>query len=112
MSKFTITLTDRPPVQIEKDDWPIVAGAKSWDGEYEFQANRKWKLFVRQHEDGRCLVYGIKETSFRNEVERRGGKVIDDISEAPLAIRNVADRLSFPVSLADDCIASLPAETI
>ncbi|HMP03552.1 MAG TPA: hypothetical protein PKC45_13730 [Gemmatales bacterium] len=61
MSTRTITLTGRPPVNISEDAWPIVASAadKEWDNRYECQANEisRWHVTVRQHDDGRAIVY-------------------------------------------------------
>lgn len=72
--KLTITLTNRPPVKITVDDWPILAEATSrdWDGEHEFQASRtsKMALRVRQHQDGRVIVYGSYAHSTNWQTER------------------------------------------
>lgn len=81
---LTITLTGRPPVKVKKDDWPIIASAKSkdYDNQYEFQANRKaeWKLTVRQHPDGRTIVYGVwsYDTNWSGEDcgDIRGGELV------------------------------------
>jgi len=119
----TITLTDRPPVTIKDEDWPVVAEAshKSWDNTYEFQANRTWKgwLKVRQHEDGRALVYGRDDydTQFQGEDGHcyRGGELLDKGADIAAAIRRVADGLvarganDAMLQIAHECIADLPA---
>lgn len=135
---LTVTLTGRPPVKIKKDDWPVVAGAsdKDFDNQYEFQANRKadWKLTVRQHADGRTLVYGVwtYDTHFQNESggNVRGGELITvtgadaesvgDTEPIVAAIQRVGAELEerlpegkygrgvFP-RLVHECIADLPA---
>ena len=57
----TITLSNRQPVKIDEDNWPVIADAKDYvhDGQVECQANRKstWWIKVRQHKDGRAIVY-------------------------------------------------------
>ena len=106
---LTITLTETRPVQIVKDDWPIVARAKDWDNEHEFQANRTWRLTVRQHEDGRCIVYGVHTTQFQNESDRRGGVIVDSLDEAANAISEVGEHLGFSQELIEACVADLPA---
>lgn len=50
-----ITLTDQGPIVILEGQWPIVA--RSTDGDTEEQ----WGIFVRQHADGRRLVYGFRK---------------------------------------------------
>ena len=45
---LTITMTDRPPVRVNKRVWDLVAQSKDWEGQYECQANRHWKVSVRQ----------------------------------------------------------------
>jgi hypothetical protein len=107
--KLTVTLTGRAPVTIIKDDWPIIASAKDWDNQHECQANRTWRLTVRQHEDGRSLIYGVYETQWQNESGRRGGELLDVGADIPAAIYRVAEYLGFDRNLADQCIADLPA---
>jgi hypothetical protein len=137
--KLTITLTGKPPVKITKDEWPIVASAedKHYDNQHEFQANRTatWKLIVRQHKDGRTIVYGIYSYSSQYQGESgsdiRGGELIavegsseEEIGETDgiiAAIQRVGEDMEqrvpdngvwgkgyFP-RLVHECIADLPA---
>ena len=130
----TITLTGRRPVTIYEDQWPVIAEA-SWDdydNQHEFQANRKAEahLKVRQHADGRTLVYGAYRyrTQFQGEddVHAAAGTPLDagsDDSNIIAAIRETVDYLSSYESLpdawqpdwkmlTDDAIADLPAEKL
>lgn len=141
--KRTITLTDRPPVSINQDDWPVRAQADwSWhEGEHECQAFRKkseW-LRVRQHTDGRTLVYcgcsystawqNEESTSYRGGVmltptfdeypeslrvpgnDWTGAAVIDAIREVGLRMAKVGG-CDQSATLIDECIADLPAVTL
>lgn len=121
--KLTITLTDRTPVKITKEEWPIIASAKWHDGrEVESQSNRRNTLIVRQHNDGRTIVYGIYDSNWQGEKSRRGGELITvggaseetvgDTTTIIAAIRRVAEGLGFSGELAQECIADLPAEEI
>ena len=130
----TITLTDRPPVTIREDDWPIIASSQSkeFDNQYEFQANctSKWHFAVRQHDDGRAIVYATYSYSStyqnaRNYRARAGvllaadatknNGLVDAIRAVSATIANAehvgtdADR--WP-TLRDECIADLPAVEI
>ena len=58
--KRTVTLTDRPPVKISEAAWPVIAKASNHDTHYEVQANNLWHITVREHDDGRRIVYGSK----------------------------------------------------
>jgi len=119
---LTITMTNRPPVKIDKDKWPVIASSKSFQGEHEFQANWKKKLTVRQHADGRTIIYGVYESSYRDSRDRRAGEMVqsdgttaDLVGDtAPIieAIIRVAGYLEFDRQLADECIADLPAVEI
>jgi hypothetical protein len=109
---LTITLTSRRPVTVNKADWPIIAKGKTWDNKYEHQANRTYSLFVRQHQDGRAIVYGVYTTCYEGERDRRGGELLAPDADIPAAIRRVADELDFDSEIAQLCIADLPAEQI
>ena len=127
MSKRTITLTDRAPVTITEESWPVIARAtdSQHDGEYDFQANcsSRWIVRVRQHEDGRAIVYATYEYSTRYRGERgfiaRRGELLDPGDDIISAIRRVCDDIAqaecsgddsarWP-TLAAECIADLPA---
>jgi len=112
---LTITMTDRPPVKVSKKVWELVAQAKDWEGEYEFQSNRHWKVSVRQCQrngDDRCIVYGSYESGWAGEDYIRHGVIIDDIDDAPQAIKDIVTRITGADTLAQNCIADLPAEEI
>lgn len=116
----TITLTDARPVRIYEDEWPVVASADWHDGNegIESRANRRRSIKVREHDDGRRIVYGVYSTVWQNERGAAGGSIVpardgrpDD--EATIkAIREVADEVIDDVQLGDECIADLPAEEI
>lgn len=122
----TITLTARRPVTITDAEWPIIASAdhSSHDGQVECQANEKWYgwLKVRQHADGRALVYGRDDydTNWQGRSGHcyRGGELLaagDDIAAAIFRVANdlvgrgANDEM---ITIAHECIADLPAETI
>lgn len=130
--KLTITLTDRRPVRIDRADWPILArGAdKEFDNQYEFQANHisRWALQVRQHADGRAVVYAVYTHDTSNGDDSRsyrvrGGVLLTPSDDLPAAVRRVgewarAQEHAYEEDAARwegvirDCIADLPAEDI
>ena len=126
--KRTITLTGRPPVRISDDNWPMLASAsdKIFDGEYESQANRitKWFVGVRQHNDGRAIVYAIfsYSTNWRGErdASKKCGQMLDAGSSTDDIIRAIGEVCSEMGGWHDEyidpwdrlkaeCIADLPA---
>jgi hypothetical protein len=133
MATRTITLTGRPPVRIDEDNWPVIAKAadKTWDNRYECQANRTWKWWinVRQHEDGRTIVYAGYDHDSQFQGERdftaRAGKMLPaDSSDETICetIREVCEEMASAESDADytarwqtiaaECIADMPAEEL
>lgn len=114
--KLTVTLTGRAPVTITKADWPVIASADGHDGrEHECQANRRWWLKVRQHEDGRAIVYGVYTSQYQGARDKRGGELLDtnapgtgELPDIAAAILRVAATVDAE-DIADECIADLPA---
>lgn len=130
---LTITLTDRPPVRIREYEWTVIAHDRGEAGDDDSdgrgnQPNREWKrtLKVRQHADGRALVYGVYHysTAFqgeRNVHARRGVllPVASTLADIITAIRTVGDDLAATddsperwLDAIQACVADLPAETI
>jgi hypothetical protein len=118
----TITLTDRAPVEIVDDHWPVIAESRAHDGMIAVQANRRWWMKVRQHADGRVIVYGAYLTQWQGEIDRRDGEVLDEIRKPVAAtsrssvlvatIRQVGQSLGAPSSMVRELIANLPAEPL
>jgi len=112
-----VAMTNRPPVRINANEWPVIAEANWHNGQYDFQANYIRKIRVREHTDGRRLVYGFYE-------EGPGGATIGfrgacagflisrpDNDETVSAIRRVSIIIG-DEEMAAECIASMPAETV
>lgn len=132
-AKRTITLTGRPPVTISDEVWPLVASASDseHDGQVECQANRrsKWFIGVRQHEDGRAIVYATYSYSSnwhgaRDYAAKHGRIIPPTLDDEGICreIKNVACEMEASEakdddakrwrSLADECIADMPAEEL
>ena len=129
---LTITLTGRQPVKIKKPDWPVVAEASENDrhgAQIGNAPNREtdWSIKVRQHEDGRSIVYAIYGyvTSFTGEkgLDLRGGELLTKDANIPAAVERVADTIAARLPdedanarvfarIAQECIADLPAVEI
>jgi hypothetical protein len=121
-NRIKVTLTGRRPVSISHEEWPVIAVAKysDHDNEYEFQATRRWKgqIKVRQHLDGRTLVYGTDEydTQWRHEdnYEYKAGEMLDKDDDIPAAVLRVGHALvergacNTLLELAHECISKLP----
>lgn len=129
VEKLKITMSERRPITIVKADWPLIARADRHDGAVECQANHEWTIRVRQHADGRRIVYGWL-TAGNGGVPMgwrgaEGGFLVSpprqlyglerssspDEDETIRAIRRVGGIIGDDV-LAAECIADLPAEEL
>lgn len=122
--KLTITLTDRAPVAITKEAWPVIASAKgdSFDGNdygrHQQAVNRGevdlYRLTARQHTDGRAIVYGafVAATAWTGHEDHRGGVLLSAGANIAAAIREVGEECGLPDSVIRECIADLPAEEL
>jgi hypothetical protein len=110
----TITLSNRPPVRIRDDEWQLIASADWHDGDQGLRcrAHRTAWLKVRQHDDGRTIVYAGYDSDFSSERDLRAGLLLAPADDVVSAIREVAARIERLAELADRAIADLPAEEI
>jgi hypothetical protein len=113
--KITITMSERRPLSVVEEDWPIIARADDHDGQVECQANRVRTIRVREHEDGRRIVYGWLSAG-RGGMPAgwrgaSGGFLATGEDETVRAIRRIGGIIGDD-KLADECIADLPAEDI
>lgn len=122
-----ITLTYAQPVKITEDQWPQVASGNyhHHDGEIESQAIRVTDLTirVRQHKDGRALVYGLYSYSsaYQNEpnAAHRAGVLLEVGGDIIAAIKEVGETLvehgvdeAMVRDVVAETIADLPAREI
>lgn len=122
--KLTITLTGRNPVKVTKEQWPVIASAKGDSyasndySRYQQAQSRgeidQYRLTVRQHQDGRAIVYGVFDaaTAWTGNEDRRGGELLDAGAGIAAAISRVGEDVGLPDSVIRQCIADLPAEEI
>lgn len=120
--KLRITMSERRPLTVDPTVWERIASAERHDGQVECQANRKWAIIVRQHPDGRRLVYGWVRRGYGGMPigwrGSEGGFLIDAADdgvpnehETVRAIRRIGGIIGDD-QLAAECIAELPAEEI
>lgn len=116
----TITLTDRHPVKIYDDEWPVIASADGDSyGDHDHARHQqasaqgeldKYLLRVRRHADGSTIIYGILDaaTAWTRSEDVRGGELLDDGADIARAIRRVGEYCGLPARVIRECIASLP----
>lgn len=120
----TITLTGRSPVKIKKNEWPVIAtaGDDSY-GHVDPQGHQQAKLQgeldeyllrVRQHADGRTIVYGVLNaaTVWTRTKDWRGGELLDSGNNIASVIIRVGQAGGIPDEVVRNCIADLPAEEL
>ena len=95
----TIPLTDESPLSIQDDDWPSIAHAL-----IEYESGKCW-LRVRQHADGRVLVYGLNTVRDM----RAGGQIFAAGSNLAHAIASVGQTIVASDECIMRCISALPS---
>jgi len=109
----TITLSNRPPVKIKEAEWPMIAKAEWTDNPaIPVQANRTASVRVRQHADGRAIVYGTYSTQWQGESDLKSGLLLAKGADIAAAIYGVVDDIGVTATMAAECVADLPAEEI
>lgn len=114
----TITMSGRLPVRIKEQDWPIVASAQLSDARPGHNWTRKVEMYVRQHADGRRLVYGTCRSTIDGEPHKRGGELLDPGDDLVHMANEMAKALGYkapdytPEDLANALLADMPAEPL
>lgn len=129
--KITIKMSETTPVSVDPAQWPIIAEVDTCDSAIACQANTEWAIKVREHDDGRRLVYGwecsgnggqyagyrgkdagylIEAASVQGDGPRAGKRYPDDAATIR-AIRRVAGVIG-DEQLGAECIGELPAQEI
>lgn len=108
--KIKIAIDGRRPVSIDPETWPTVAKSSWHEGQIACQSNRRAWCKVRQHADGRSIVYARHESSWANEADRYSG-AIGTAVEIPAMVVLVCRRIGME-SLANECLADLSAEEL
>jgi hypothetical protein len=127
----TITLTNRAPIQIVEDDWPVVAqGACSWD--YPSDPGLGWKIEMRirvhRLHNWRVIIHANYEYAWDYEDDERNQTIrvgrllkIDTPQKIWKHILEIGEELRERISddssrkyvtpVLDQCFANLPALT-
>lgn len=105
--RLTIVLSGRRPVTIACEDWPLIAQAEL--GRY---GHPEQHLYIREHADGRMLIYGIEKPFDAKAVPAQGGVVLAAGEDVGAAAKWLAERLNFPDVLVDVCLAKLSPEEL
>jgi hypothetical protein len=116
--RIEIRLTERRPVSVDPDQWPMTAEATDYDGETQAESQSEWYVRVLEHADGRRIVYGCRQPGLvpqpRGTINPYAGRLLaSDESEPALAsaILVVAETIG-RLDLGRSCIADLPAEAL
>jgi hypothetical protein len=128
-TRRTVTLTGRPPVSIDTEEWPRIAHASDdSDSGIDYARHQQslsqgecdtYSMTVRRHADGRTLVYAVLDAAIpewgapAHGESRRGGELVPaGGADVASVIRRVGEDVGIPDGVIRDCIAALPAEKI
>lgn len=115
----TIVLTGRAPVSIETKEWPCIVEVWDHDGTSLEDAHTVYTITIRQHQDGRRLVYGSSKAGMGGQSPdyrpRLWGTLIAPSSstthQTVTAIFDCAEYIRH-LELAERAVQSLPAEEL
>lgn len=108
-SEQVIHMTDRPPVRIDKEEWPVIARV-AWSDNAEAPesaSERAWiKVRQRREHPWRKIVYGLREAG---SLRQMAGFEVFDQEQLAEAIRKTSAIVGLDPQLVFD---ELPAEAV
>ena len=116
-----IHLSGCGPIRVRPAEWPVIAHVSERGDVAEGQADHVWWVRVRQHSDGRFLVYGGKQIGlggmwpdevdllWPDEEEVYSGLLLQAEECIVTAVEQVAEDIGNP-ELADRCVRELPSD--
>lgn len=121
--KMKIVLTGRRPVSVNPSVWSRIVNDVEGDS---FEGNdhgrhsqalaqgecATWAMTVRQHEDGRAIVYVRATAGWRGSVAHDGGELLAPGADIAEAVERVGRACGVPEETVRECIANLPAEEL
>lgn len=133
--KVRVRLTGRRPVDIDTAQWPVIARATDEHacGQAGQNGSFYWSTVVRQHQDGRALVYVATEGQCQCDFRHvEGGELVPAGGDLPGAIERVTPLLldsyahcqagpwepsaeaqaRWVRAMVQECVGSLPAEEL
>jgi hypothetical protein len=63
-------------VRIQTERWPVIAHTQCSNAAFKIQEGHLGHLAVRQHSDGRTLVYGVLEICTPEKHNRQAGRLL------------------------------------
>lgn len=109
MPETTVRLSNRRPVRIESDDWPLVASSTVEDDE------EVTTLYVRRHEDGRGLIYYEFTNTDGEDQGRAGGKLVEGVEDDDVLagrIERIVDEVGLDDRLVNEVLSKLSPEDL
>lgn len=111
--QMKIVLSHRAPVIVNDAEWPIIAS--SGQGGATCQ-DKHWSLTVRQHADGRAIVYGkMTGPSSYNSADIYAGRYMDNQptqDEIAYELNNIGCDLEAPEDLIANVTSRLPGDVL
>lgn len=100
--RIVLEMSEGPPVRIRPDVWKLIVDVS--------HPSKEHFIHVRQHEDGRRIVYG-ETTTDGNSKKKNAGFLLGKEDDTVRGIKRVAGLLHLG-DLVETCIRQLPARDL
>lgn len=119
----TIHMSERRPITVVEESWPMIASGTDCSSQYESQAFDGAGIYVRQHADGRTIVSGYagdwdgggrppRRNSYAGFLLAKGDDIVRAIRRVEGILEGTSIAGSYANGAAERCIGNLPSEEI